>query len=94
MPEVVTLAPKLDAPLTLNLVAEVIAAFKSRSPVIPIIPTEFVPPTIPSNLTALVPTLAVIFLAVESDELTVPPKPTTEFVVVNVLFAPKVTLPP
>ena len=87
------MAPKLDAPLTLNEDADKIAAFKSRSPVIPIAPTAFVPPTIPSNLTALEPTLNVKFLAVELDELTVPPKLTTEFVVVKVLAADNVVAP-
>ena len=90
---VVTFAPKFAAPLTLTEVAEEIAAFKSSPPVIAIVPTAFVPPTAPPNITSPVPTFAVIFLAVEFDEFNVPEKPIFEFDVINVLFAPRVVLP-
>src|SRR6056300_374285 len=50
--EVVTFAPKLEVEDTSNDVALVIAAFKSKVPVISITPKVRVPPTIPSNCTS------------------------------------------
>ena len=47
--EVVTLAPRSDAPETESDVADVIAALRSRAPVILIAPNVLVPPMMPLN---------------------------------------------
>ena len=95
VPVVVTSAPKLDTPLTLNEVASVIAAFKSRAPVIAIAPTAWLPPTIPSKLISveLPPVASVKFLLVLFALLTVSSNVITSLLVVKVTAALKVTAP-
>ena len=58
-PVVVIFAPMSDVVDTESEVAFVIAALRSRAPVIAIVPKPVTPPTIPSNCTSDVPTLAV-----------------------------------
>ena len=71
MPEVVTLAPRLDVVETLKLVAEVIAASKLSAPVMSIAPTAELPPTIPENVVSPPLVTTVVRLLAP---LTVPPK--------------------
>ena len=94
MLEVVTLAPRSEVPETLIDVADVIAAFKSRLPVIPITPTLFVAPTVSNALSPItkvpVPKANVRSRAVAPSLLSVPLNVTLLFVVVSVVFAPSV----
>ena len=96
MPLVVTFAPKSLVPETDNEAALVIAAFKSKAPVMVIAPKApfAAPPTIPPNSTSLVPTLMVRALAWLASLLTVLPNVIWLFVVVKVRAPPdKVTAP-
>ena len=95
MPDVVTFAPKLDAPLTAIDVALVIAAFKSNAPVIVIAPTAADPPTTPSKLISVeLPPVSIVKFLVEPSLLTVLSKVTTSLLVVKVTLALKVTASP
>jgi len=92
VPLVVTLAPKSAVVETEREVADVIAALRSRAPVILIAPKVPLvpPPTAPLNSTSDVPTLKVSVLASEASEFTVPLKVTCALVVVKVVPLPKV----
>jgi hypothetical protein len=71
---VVTFAARLDVVDTDNELALVIAASRSRAPVIPIAPRLVPPPTALSNSTSEVPTLIVKSFASVASEFTVPVK--------------------
>jgi hypothetical protein len=92
---VVTSAPRLDVVDTDNELALVIAASKSRAPVIPIAPSapSVPPPTALSNSTSEVPTLIVKSFASVASEFTVPVKVICELVVVRVMSFATVTFP-
>ena len=93
--EVVTLAPKSLVVETLSEVALVIAALRSRAPVILIAPNGFVAPTVSAVLSPMtsvpVPKLKVRSRGVPPSLLSVSLKVTLLFVVVSVVFAPSVT---
>ena len=88
----VTFAPKSLVPETDSEAALVIAAFKSKAPVIAMAPKApfAAPPMIPANSASLVPTLMVRALAWLAALLTVLPNVIKLSVVVNVVAAPKV----
>ena len=91
-PVVVTFPPRSEVPDTSTEDAPIIAAFRSRFPVIFIDPNALVAPTALPNCTSPVPELIVRSLVVLS-EFTVPLKTTLEFVVVRVLEALKIVFP-
>ena len=95
MPDVVTLASRSEAPLTVKEFASAIAAFKSNTPVIAIAPRPWLPPTMPSKLmcTVLPPVVTVKFLFVLSALLTVFENVITSPLDVRVTLALKVTAP-
>ena len=71
-----------------NELALVIAASKSRAPVIPIAPRPTVPPVSASNCTSEVPASNVRLFVSEVSESTVPLNVICELVVVNVVAVP------
>ena len=91
----VTFAPKSLVKETDSEAALVIAAFKSKAPVMVIAPKAplAAPPTAPPNSASLVPTLMVRALAWLASLLTVLPNVIWLFVVVKAVLAPKVTAP-
>src|SRR6056300_2014076 len=89
--EVVTFAPKLEVEDTSNDVALVIAAFKSKVPVISITPKVLLPPIIPSNCNSEAVTVRLLVSSVS--ELTVVSKVIWALVVVRVLLPVTVTAP-
>ena len=89
--EVVTLAPRSEVVDTDNEVALLIAAFRSKDPVILIAPKVLVPPTIPSNCTS--EAVMVRLLVSSVSELTVVSKVIWALVVARVLFPVIVTAP-
>ncbi len=91
------MAPKSLVVETLSEVALVIAALRSRAPVILIAPNGFVAPTVSAVLSPMtsvpVPKLKVRSRGVVFELFTVPLKVTLLFVVVSIVFAVKVVAP-
>ena len=83
----VTFAPRSEVPVTRIDVADAIAAFKSRLPVISITPRVRVPPMMPLNWAVPLPMLKVRLRDVASLSI-VEPKVTLLAVVVRVLVPP------
>ena len=98
IPEVVTSAPRSEVVDTVNDEALVIAAFRSRAPVIAIAPRAFVAPTVSADESPItkvpVPKAAVRFLGVAPSLFNVPLNVTLPLdVVVNVVSAVNVVAP-
>ena len=87
----VTSAPRLEVVDTDKEVALVMAAFRSKDPVISITPKVLLPPTIPSNCNS--EAVIVRLLVSPVSELTVVSKVIWALVVVRVLFPVIVTAP-
>ena len=88
----VTFAPKSEVVETESEAALVIAALRSRAPVMVMAPNAPLvpPPTAPLNSTSDDPTLKVNVFASEASAFTVPLKVTCALVVVKVVPLPKV----
>ena len=93
VPDVVTFAPRLEVVDTDNELALVIAASRSRAPVILIAPSADDPPTTPSNSISFALTVKVLVLPVLSTVLAVPENKISELVAVKTTLAPSNTPP-